>query len=201
MNIFKTVTLSVATVAVVCGIAATAASAQTIKIGEINSYKRLPAFLDPYRNGWQQALAEINAKGGVTMGGKQHKLEVIARDDGGKPANAVKIAEELTIRDKVVLLAGAFFSHIGLALTDFAKQKKMLYVAGEPLSDALVWAKGNRYTFRLRPSTYMQASMLAEEAAKLPGKRWATVAPNYAYGKDGVKAFKQALSARHGLCR
>ena len=71
----------------------------------------------------------------------------------------------------------------------------MLYLAAEPLADALVWSKGNRYTFRLRPSTYMQASMLAREAAKNPAKRWATIAPNYAYGKDAVAAFKKVLTA------
>jgi len=85
---------------------------------------------------------------------------------------------------------------VGLAVTDFAKRNKVLFVAAEPLSDAVVWAKGNRYTFRLRPSTYMQAAMLAEEAAKNPAKRWATIAPNYAYGKDAVKSFKKVLKAK-----
>jgi branched-chain amino acid transport system substrate-binding protein len=172
-----------------------AVSAQDISIGEINSYKRLPAFLDPYRNGWEMALDEINAAGGVTMDGKKRKLVVIARDDAGKPGNAVKIAEELVSRENVALLAGGFLSNIGLALADFAKQKKVLYLAGEPLSDALVWESGNRYTFRLRPSTYMQAAMLAEEAAKAGKTRWAAVAPNYAYGKDGVGAYKKAFAA------
>ena len=172
--------------------AGTALAADSIKIGEVNSYARMPQFLDPYRNGWQLAVEEINARGGVL--GK--KLEIIARDDGGNPANAVKIFEELVSREQVALMAGGFLSNIGLALADIAKQKKVLYVAGEPLSDEMVWEKGNRYTFRLRPSTYMQADMLAEVAAKLPAKRWATVAPNYAYGRDGVAAFKKALAKR-----
>jgi len=165
------------------------ASAETIRIGEINSYTRLPAFTDPYKKGWQLALEEINAAGGV----KGQKLEVISRDDAGKPGNAVKIAEEMIRRDKVAMLAGTFFSHIGLAVSDFAKQKKVLFLASEPLTDALVWTKGNEYTFRLRPSTYMQAAMLASEAAKTDAVKWATVAPNYAYGKDAVAAFKQVL--------
>ncbi len=164
----------------------------TIKIGEINTYSKLTNFTFPYRNGWQLALEQINNAGGV-MG---KKLEVISRDDAGKPGTAVTIAEELIRKDKVVLLMGSFFSHVGLAMTDFAKRNRVLYLAAEPLSDALVWAKGNRYTFRLRPSTYMQAAMLAEEAAKNPAKRWATIAPNYAYGKDAVKAFKKVLKAR-----
>jgi branched-chain amino acid transport system substrate-binding protein len=171
---------------------ATAPAAETIRIGEINSYARMPQFLDPYRNGWQMAMDEINARGGV-LG---RKLEIVARDDGGNPGNAVKIAEELVSRDRVDMIAGGFLSHIGLALADFAKQKKVLYLAGEPLSDELVWNKGNRYTFRLRPSTYMQAAMLAEEAAKRKATKWASVAPNYAYGRDGVSAFRKAFATK-----
>lgn len=169
-----------------------AAAQDTIRIGDINSYKRLPAHTIPYRNGVNLAVEQINAKGGVL--GK--KIEIVSRDDQGKPAEAVKLADELVNREKVVAITGTLFSHIGLALTSYAGQKKVLYLAAEPLADAITWAKGNKYTFRLRPSTYMQADMLAAEAAKLKLKRWATIAPNYAYGKDAVAAFKKALKAR-----
>lgn len=182
--------LRLATIAVAFVISVGAVQAEPIRIGEINSYTRLPAFTEPYKKGWQLALEEINAKGGV----KGRPLEVISRDDAGKPGNAVKIAEELVRRDKVALLSGTFFSHIGLAVSDYARQNKVLFVASEPLTDALVWSKGNDYTFRLRPSTYMQAAMLAAEAAKTDAVTWATIAPNYAYGKDAVAAFKQVLS-------
>ena len=169
-----------------------ASAEETIKIGEINSYSGLPAFTEPYRKGWQLALEEINAAGGVD--GK--KLEVISKDDGGKPAEAVTAANELVSKDGVVMLAGTFFSNIGLAVSDFAKQKKILFLAAEPLTDAITWSKGNRYTFRLRPANYEQAAMLAEEAAKLPAKKWATIAPNYEYGQSAVAAFKKLLSAK-----
>ena len=105
-------------------------------------------------------------------------------------------ANELVSDDGVALLAGTFFSNVGLAVADFAKQKKVLFVAGEPLTDAITWSKGNRYTFRLRPSNYEQAAMLADEAAKLPAKRWATIAPNYEYGQSAVAVFKKLLSAK-----
>ncbi len=171
-----------------CG--APARADDTIKIGEINSYSGLPSFTAPYRKGWELALDEINAAGGVD--GK--KLEVISKDDGGKPANAVTEANELVESDHVAMLAGTFFSNIGLAVSDFAKQKKVLFLAAEPLTDAITLSKGNRYTFRLRPSNYEQAAMLAEEAAKLPAKKWATIAPNYEYGQSAVKVFKELLS-------
>jgi branched-chain amino acid transport system substrate-binding protein len=167
-------------------------AADTIKVGEVQTYSKLASFTHPYRNGWQLALEEINNAGGV-MG---KKIEVISRDDQGKPGEAVKVAEELVSKDNVALLMGSFFSNVGLAVTDFAGRNKVLYIAAEPLSDALVWAKGNRYTFRLRPSTYMQAAMLAVDAAKNPAKRWATIAPNYAYGKDAVASFKKVLMAK-----
>ena len=160
-----------------------------IRIGEINSYTAQPAFLGPYRNGWLLAQERINAAGGV-LG---RPLETLFRDDAGKPEDAVRLAGELVNSEKVALLAGGYLSNVGLALGDFANQNKILYAAGEPLTDALVWSKGNRYTFRLRPSTYMQAAMLVEEAAKLPAKRWATVAPNYEYGQSAVRWFRELL--------
>ncbi len=168
------------------------AQSTPIRIGEINSYTAQPAFTLPYRNGWQLALDQANAAGGV-LG---RKLEMVSRDDAGRPQDAVRIAGELVNDGKVDILAGTFLSNVGLAVSDFALQNKRLFVGGEPLTDALIWEKGNRYTFRLRPGTYMQSFMLVEEAAKLPAKRWATVAPNYEYGQSAVKWFKQLLQAR-----
>jgi len=170
-----------------------AADKRPILIGEISSYSTVPAFTVPYRNGWQMAVEEINAAGGL-LGGR--RLEVISRDDGGKPDDATRNAQELLSSQKVDLLAGTFLSNVGLAVSDIALRNKVLFVAAEPLTDALVWDKGNRYSFRLRPSTYMQAAMLAEEAAKLPAKRWATVAPGYEYGQSAVANFKELMKAR-----
>nr|WP_233167566.1 ABC transporter substrate-binding protein [Xylophilus sp. ASV27] len=167
-----------------------AAQAQgTIKIGEINSYKAQPAFLEPYKKGMELAVEEINAAGGVN--GK--KFELITRDDNANPGDAVRMAEELISREQVDVLTGSFLSNTGLALTDFAKQKKFFYLAGEPLTDKIVWQNGNKYTYRLRPSTYMQVAMLVPEAAKLKKKRWALVYPNYEYGQSSVATFKKLL--------
>lgn len=166
------------------------ASAQgTIKIGELNSYKAQPAFLEPYKKGMELAVDEVNAAGGVA--GK--RLELVTRDDNANPGDAVRVAEELLSREKIDVLTGTFLSHIGLAVTDFAKQKKVFFLAGEPLTDKIVWSNGNPYTYRLRPSTYMQVAMLVPEAAKLKKKRWAVVFPNYEYGQSAVASFKALL--------
>jgi len=171
--------------------AASAVAQEAIKIGEINHYKRMAAFAGPYKQGIELALGEVNGAGGV-LG---RPLEFIFRDDQGKPGEAVKIAEELMTREGAVMLTGTILSNVGLAISSYAAENKHLYLASEPLADSLVWASGNEYTFRLRASTYMQAAMLAEEAAKTDALKYATIAPNYAYGKDAVAAFKKALTA------
>ena len=169
-----------------------AAAQPPVRIGELNSYKAFPAFLEPYKKGWQLALEEINAAGGI--GGRP--VEVVSRDDNGNPGDAVRVAEELASREQVVALMGGFASHVGLAVSDLARQKKLPFLAAEPLSDKLVWENGNRYTFRLRASTYMQTAMLIPEAARLKKKRWALVYPNYEYGQAAANAFKKLLKAR-----
>jgi branched-chain amino acid transport system substrate-binding protein len=167
------------------------AAADTIKIGEINSYKAQPAFLGPYKNGWNLALDEVNAAGGID--GKM--LEVISRDDNGNPGDTIRVAQELMTREQVSLLFGGFLSNTGLALADYAKQRKVFFLAAEPLTDKIVWQDGNKYTYRLRPSTYMQVAMLVPEAVKLNKKRWAVVYPNYEYGQSAVATFKRLLKA------
>src|SRR5215469_14512150 len=166
--------------------------AQPIKLGELNSYKTFPAFLEPYKKGMELALEEVNRAGGV-LG---RPLELVVRDDNGNPGDAVRVAEELVAREKVDLLMGTFSSAVGLAVADFAKQRKVLFIASEPLTDKIVWESGNRYTFRLRPSTYMQTAMLVPAAAKLGKKRWAIVYPNYEYGTSATAAFKQQMIAQ-----
>jgi branched-chain amino acid transport system substrate-binding protein len=166
-------------------------ASDAIVVGEINHYKRMAAFAGPYKQGIELGLEEINAAGGVNG----RLLEFIFRDDQGEPGEAVKIAEELMTREGAVMLTGTILSNVGLAISSFAAEKGYVYLASEPLADGLVWGSGNAYTFRLRASTYMQAAMLAEAAAKTDAVKYATIAPNYAYGKDAVAAFKSALTA------
>ena len=169
-----------------------AAHAQPIKVGELNSYKVFTAFLDPYKKGWELALDEINKSGGV-LG---RKIEVISRDDAGTTGDAVRVAEELISRENVSLLMGTFPSNVGLAVSNLAAQRKIVFVAAEPLTDKIVWENGNRYTFRLRPSTYMQTAMLIPDAVKLKKQKWAIVYPNYEYGQSATKWFKNLLTQK-----
>jgi branched-chain amino acid transport system substrate-binding protein len=96
----------------------------------------------------------------------------------------------------VSFLFGTFQSNVGVALADFANQRKVVFLAAEPLTDAITMEQGNRYTFRIRPSNFMQVSMLVEQAANSGAKRWAIVAPNYEYGQSAAAVFKRLLKER-----
>jgi branched-chain amino acid transport system substrate-binding protein len=169
--------------------AAPALAQSTVKVGELNSYKSQPAFLEPYKRGIELALDEINASGGVL--GK--KLEFVFRDDGGNPGEAVRVAEELTTREGTNLIAGTFLSNVGLAVTEFAGKKQVFFLAAEPLTDKITWQNGNKYTYRLRSSTYMQVAMLLPDVVAAKKKRWALVYPNFEYGQSAAANFKALL--------
>ncbi len=169
-----------------------AQSSAPIRVGEINSYASQPAVTQPYRKGWEMAVSHLNDLGGLDG----RKVEFITRDDGGTPDGATRAASELVDDEKVDLLAGGSSSEVGLAISAYALQHKKLYVAGEPLSTALVWSKGNRYTYRVRPSTFMQAAMLVDAALTLPPKSYATVAPDDEGGRSAVMWFRQLLTGR-----
>ncbi len=180
---------AMALAALVAGSSATPAQQGPIRIGELNSYSRMAAFAVPYRNAMQLAQDEINAKG--VLGGR--KIEFIFRDDGGTTGDATRVAEELVTRENVAFLVGTFLSNVGLAVADYANQRKILFLASEPLSDAITMAQGNRYTFRVRPSTYMLTKMLVEAVKDRKVTRWAIVAPNYEYGQSAAANFKRLI--------
>jgi len=161
----------------------------TIKIGDVNSYKLMAISTIHYKRGAELAIEQINAAGGVL--GK--KLEMITREDGANPGEAVRAAEALVSSDKVAVLTGTILSNVGLAVTDFAKQRKIFFLASAPLTDKIVYQDGNRYTFRLRASTYSHAAALVPQAAKLNKKRWALVYPNFEYGQSAIESFKRLL--------
>ncbi len=183
--------------AVILGLACTligvgpvaAQTADPIKIGDIASYTTFAQFTKPYRQGVELAIEQINAAGGING----RKLEVIFRDDAAKPDEALRQAEDLVTNEKVVLIEGTFLSSVCLALSDFAARRQIPLVCGIPSSNAITGERGNRYTFHTSASTDAQARMLAAAAAKLPAKRWASVAPNYELGTSFVADFKRHL--------
>ncbi|AYR26942.1 ABC transporter substrate-binding protein [Herbaspirillum rubrisubalbicans] len=166
-----------------------AGAAEAIRIGEINSQGRQSTSGQAYRNGLALALEQINEAGGING----RPLQLVVREDDGDADQAARNAKELVSNEHVEVLTGTMLSDVALAVARQAARSKTVLVVGDALSDAITLDKGNRYTFRVRPSTYIQAAMLAEQAARMPGRRWAVVAPNYEYGQSAVASFKMLL--------
>ncbi|MCB1556961.1 MAG: ABC transporter substrate-binding protein [Alphaproteobacteria bacterium] len=165
-------------------------AAEPIKIGDIAPYTGLAQYAEPYKKGWELALAEINGSGGV-LG---RPLEIISRDSRGNPSDAVTVAQELIHAENVFALMGPMFSHVGLAVSEISKREKIPLVTAIAGTDKLLWEEGHPYVFRIYNGTYALASMLSAEAAKLPAQRWGIIAENYEAGHAYADAFREHLS-------
>ncbi|WP_459614788.1 ABC transporter substrate-binding protein [Bordetella sp. 2513F-2] len=166
-------------------------AAPPLRLGEINSYGTHPAVLAGYRKGWQLAMDQINARGGV----RGRPLQVVSRDDGGTPAGAWNAALQLLAGGRIDILFGGLHSANGLALADVAAQNRAFYLATRPPADALVWSQGNRYTWRLGPSSRMHAAALAPRALGLRRRRWALVYSDDIYGRGIAATFRAMMQA------
>ncbi|OWT77416.1 MULTISPECIES: ABC transporter substrate-binding protein [unclassified Achromobacter] len=160
-----------------------------LRIGEINTYKKQPDFSLPYRQGWELALAQINADGGL-LG---QKVEILSRDDQGVVDDAVKAAQALVTQDKVTALFGGYSSEVGLGLAHYAVENKVFYLAVAPLTQRLTWQEGNAYTWRLRPAAWMQAAAVAPKALGQRKPRWALVYRDDESDRATADAFKSLM--------
>ncbi len=90
------------------------------------------------RQGMIIAADEWNAKGGVTLGGKHRKVELLVEDNQGDPAQGVSAAQKLITSNKVNFLIGdAFASSVTMAEMDLADQYKIPMMSCEPVSGAI----------------------------------------------------------------
>ena len=120
-----------------CLMSSTVAQAAPLRIGGVDDYSTIPPVHDPVPHGL--AIGGRGGRRGRSMLGR--KVEVVSRDDAGRPDDAIRLATELVSNEKVALLAGTFLSNVGLAVAEFALRNKVLFVAAEPLTDAMVLRK------------------------------------------------------------
>ena len=179
-----------ALVAVAAAGPAAAQSKAPIRIGEINSYSGLATvYTFPYREGILMATKEINDAGGV-LG---RPLEFIFRDDKLKPDEAVKAARELVGQEKVDFLAGCISSGVGLAISAYAKEAKVLYIATHCQTSRLTWDDGHKYVAHTTNNVNQYVRALAKKAATMPYKKWAHISPDYEYGHNVWDEFSAYL--------
>ena len=128
--------------------------------------------------------------GTMTVAGR--KITVIEKDDQGKPDVGKSLLAAAYGDDKVDLAVGTTGSGVALAMLPVAEEYKKILLVEPAVADAITGDKWNKYIFRTARNSSQDAISNAVALDK-PGVTIATLAQDYAFGRDGVKAFKEAL--------
>ncbi len=121
------------------------------------------------------------------------KIVVIEKDDQLKPDIGKSHLATAFGDDKVDLAVGPTSSGVALAMLPVAEEYKKILLVEPAVADSITGDKWNRYVFRTGRSSSQDAISNAVALGK-PNTVIATLAQDYAFGRDGVKAFKDALA-------
>jgi branched-chain amino acid transport system substrate-binding protein len=189
-NDMRKVALLALVVVLVAAFAAFPASARQekpIKIGLVIDETGVGAIFAPSQiAGLEVALAQINAEGGIL--GRQ--VEYIKRDSQLDPAVGANVAREMILEDKVDFLLGPTSSSVALAVAEVALENKVPLALHTSNSVAITTTNFNPYIVQLVPNTTIEARSVATFIAELDFTDWATIGPDYAFGRDSYKAFE-----------
>ncbi len=162
-----------------------------IKIGMIDAFSGgAAAFTKPALAGWEMVFEEFNAKGGLNG----RKIEIVTRDDKFKPDEALTHARELVLKENVDFLAGTTNSASALAVSEFAKQKKKLFMVHIARSERITEDKGHEYVFRGCPGADIEGTAGGAYAATMPYKKWYILGEDYEYGHSIANNFWKGLT-------
>jgi branched-chain amino acid transport system substrate-binding protein len=127
----------------------------------------------------------------MTLNGR--KIELIVKDDQFKPELSKALLAEAYGDDKADIAIGTSWSGGALAMMPVAAEYRKVFIAEPAIADSITGEKSNRYVFRASRNSFQDALATAVTAGK--GANIAFLAPDYVYGRDGVKSFKEALTA------
>ncbi|MDA7417548.1 substrate-binding domain-containing protein [Xenophilus arseniciresistens] len=133
---------------------------------------------------------EYATGGTMTVNGK--KIVVIEKDDQGKPDLGKSQLAAAYADDKAALAIGPSSSGVALALLPVAEEYKKILIVEPAVADSITGDKWNKYIFRTGRNSSQDAISNAVALDK-EGTSIATLAQDYAFGRDGVKAFKDAV--------
>jgi branched-chain amino acid transport system substrate-binding protein len=171
-------------------IASSAEAQGPIKIGFVQGLTGpLEVYAKQEVNGFKLGL-EYATGGKMEVGGR--KLEVIVEDDQLKPDVSKQKVTKLYADDKVDLVVGTTSSAAALAILPVAQEFKKVLIVEPAVADSITGEHWNRYVFRTARNSGQDAIANALAVAK-PGVSIATIAQDYAFGKDGVAAYKAAV--------
>jgi len=149
----------------------------------------LEAYAKETETGFMLGLEYLTG-GKMEIGGR--KLKVIVKDDQNKPDLGRTLLAEAYGDDKVDIAVGTTSSGSAIAMLPVAKEYKKVLIVEPAVADAITGDKWNKYIFRTARSS-MQDALAA--ASTLKGGSVAFLAQDYAFGRDAVKAGKEALAA------
>jgi branched-chain amino acid transport system substrate-binding protein len=186
-------TAAVAWSVVLAGVSLTAATAQTVKVGIVNTYSgpeaqvgdQLDKGIKLYFNTHQKDLPA-----GV-------KVELVVRDDTGpNPEVAKRLAQELIVRDRVNVLAGVIWSPNAAAIAPLSRQAKTPFVLMNAAGAAI--PRISPYIIRTSFTIWQQAYPVGKWAAKNGIKTAYTAVSDFIPGHDGEAAFSKGFTEEGG---
>jgi branched-chain amino acid transport system substrate-binding protein len=171
---------------------ASAAAAQDIKIALIaGKTGPLEAYAKQTETGFMMGL-EYLTKGSMTWNGR--KIKVIVKDDQFKADLSKSLLEQAYGDDNVDIAVGTTSSGGAIAMLPVAEEYKRILVVEPAVADAITGEKWNRYIFRTARNSTQDAYAGAAAVPETGDVSIGTLAQDYAFGRDGVKAMKDALA-------
>jgi branched-chain amino acid transport system substrate-binding protein len=172
---------------------------KVVKIGSLLTTSGAAAHLGKTcLSGAQLATDEINAKGGLTIGGEKYKVELINYDDKCVAKDAVSATERLLRQDKVPVILGAICSHCMLAAMEITEKEKIPIVT--PIASSVkITSMGYKYVFRTWSNAAIQAETITRFASEdLKLKTAAYIGRNDAWSRSTADEFKKRWEKRGG---
>ncbi len=163
---------------------------QPIKIGVVQGISGpFEVYANQMVTGFKLGL-EYGTDGKMELLGR--KIEVIIEDDQLKPDVSKRLVTKLYSDNKVDLVVGTTSSAAALAILPVAAEFKKVLIVEPAVADSITGEHWNRYIFRTGRNSGQDAISNALAVAK-PGSLIATIAQDYAFGRDGVAAYKAAV--------
>ncbi|WP_418318578.1 substrate-binding domain-containing protein [Piscinibacter sakaiensis] len=189
-RLFPTAALATGLLLAAAAPVALAQAANEIRIAHVHSLTGpLEAYGKQSKVGFQLGLAYAT-NGTMTVAGK--KLVVIEKDDQGKPDIGKSLLAAAFGDDKADIAVGPTSSGVALAMLPVAEEYKKILIVEPAVADSITGEKWNKYIFRTGRNS-SQDAIANGVALDKEGVTIATLAQDYAFGRDGVKAFKDAL--------
>ncbi|MCJ0762843.1 substrate-binding domain-containing protein [Variovorax terrae] len=137
---------------------------------------------------------EYATEGTMRINGR--KIVVVEKDDQGKPDLGKSLLATAYSDDKADIAVGPSSSGVALAMLPVAEEYKKILLVEPAVADSITGDKWNKYIFRTGRNSSQDAISNAVALDK-PGVNIATLAQDYAFGRDGVKAFKESVKQAH----